>query len=235
MSAEEVNKKLDELIKYAESEFKRISSELEEVINEARRKGDWASLNTALLRSRKEIKEFIRNLRGQLRTVRRSSRELSKDAKELIVERIADVEDEIGDMVDGLLDKLDEVRENFRGGRSEPPLVIPPISDIFKATTVTLGSLSKALSEAFSEIRAEVEKSMSKGVSTVVSVRVSEDDLKVIDLLVSSGVFKSRSEALSFFIKKGIKASEDLLKKIRERIEELSRLVNELEGGGSKP
>lgn len=230
MSVDEINRKLDELVRYAESEFKRISSELESIINEVKTKGDALAFNTSILKLRKEIRELIRNLRVQLREIRRSSRELSKDARELIIERVEDFEDEVSYMLDELLEKLDEVRESFKGGKVGLPALVPPLSDIFKATTSTLSNLSKTLAEAFNEVRAEVEKGIVKDVSTVVSVRVSEQDLKVIDLLVNVGVFKSRSEAISFFIRKGIKASEDLLKKVRERIEELSKLVNELEG-----
>lgn len=235
MSVDEVNRKLDELVRYAESEFKRISSELERIINEAKVKGDALAFNVSILKLRKEVRGLIRNLRARLREIRRSSKELSKDARELIIERIEEFEDEVSYMLDELLEKLDEVRENFKGGRVGLPALVPPLSDIFKATTSTLSNLSKTLAEAFNEIRAEVEKGIVKEVSTVVSVRVSEQDLKIIDLLVNVGVFKSRSEALSFFIRKGIKASEDLLKKVRERIEELSKLIDELEGQVSKP
>jgi len=234
MSLDEVSRKLDELVRYAESEFKRISNELENVINEAKVKGDVLAFNASILKLRKEIRGLIRNLRAQLREIRRSSKELSKDARELIIERVEEFEDEVSYMFDELLEKLDEAREYFKGGRTGLPMLVPPLSDIFKVTTSTLSNLSKTLAEAFNEVRAEVEKGIVKDVSTVVSVRVSEHDLKIIDLLVNVGVFRSRSEALSFFIKKGIKASEDILKKVRERIEELSKLVNELESQSGK-
>ncbi|MCS7108800.1 MAG: hypothetical protein RMH77_05390 [Sulfolobales archaeon] len=231
MSVDEINEKIDELIKYAESEFKKIHDDLDRILHDVKKKENVLIINTYILKVRKDIRNLIRSLRMQLRAIRRSSRGLSRDVRELITERIEDVEDEVNDMISDLLDKLDEVKDCIRGS-GEFSSTISPLSDIFKVTTTTLSSLSRILSDVFSEIRGEVEKGMSKGVSTVVSVRVSEEDLKVVDLLVSAGVFKSRSEALSFFIRRGIKGSEELLKKIKERIEDLSKLVNEL---GNEP
>ncbi|MEM1817088.1 MAG: M protein, partial [Desulfurococcaceae archaeon] len=58
------------------------------------------------------------------------------------------------------------------------------------------------------------------------------------DELVEAGVFKSRSEAVAFFTKKGIEASRDWLEKVREhltKIKELREQVKkELEKGEEK-
>ena len=109
-------------------------------------------------------------------------------------------------------------------------LPIPaPISNIVKITSTALSDLSRALSEVLSDIRSEIEKGIVRGASSVISVRIPDEDLRIIDMLVESGIFKSRSEAVAYFTHKGIKSSEELLRKIKERVDELFRLKSELE------
>jgi Arc/MetJ-type ribon-helix-helix transcriptional regulator len=133
-------------------------------------------------------------------------------------------------MIDELLTSLDDIRESIRSvfeGREV--LEYPLIPNILKVSTAALDSISRVLSDVLQDIRSEIERSTTKGASSVVSVRISDDDLKLIDMLVNVGVFRSRSEAVTFFVRRGIKASEELLNKIKEKIDELSRLRTELE------
>jgi Arc/MetJ-type ribon-helix-helix transcriptional regulator len=59
------------------------------------------------------------------------------------------------------------------------------------------------------------------------SVRLPEADLKVIDSLVEAGIFKSRNEAIAFFIHRGIEASKDWLEKINATLENIRKLQEE--------
>jgi len=59
-------------------------------------------------------------------------------------------------------------------------------------------------------------------------VRIRDEDLKVIDSLVDGGVFRSRSEAVAFFTRKGIECSKEWIEKIRDKLEEIRRLQEEV-------
>lgn len=62
---------------------------------------------------------------------------------------------------------------------------------------------------------------------TVPSVTLPKTDLDLIDALVDTGIFKNRSEGISFFTHKGILASAEWLKHVQEKIDEIKRLQKE--------
>jgi len=58
----------------------------------------------------------------------------------------------------------------------------------------------------------------------VVMTRLDDADLKQIDALVEVEAFKSRSEAVAFFIKQGIQARKDLFEKVMSTVEKIREL-----------
>jgi len=63
-----------------------------------------------------------------------------------------------------------------------------------------------------------------EGRGNVVMTRLSDEDLKQIDALVEVEVFKSRSEAVAFFIKEGITARKDLFQKVMPTVDKIREL-----------
>lgn len=66
-----------------------------------------------------------------------------------------------------------------------------------------------------------------EGRGNVVMTRLHDDDLKKIDSLVELDVFKSRSEAVAFFIKEGIQARGDLFQKVMPTVDKIRDLKEE--------
>ena len=62
------------------------------------------------------------------------------------------------------------------------------------------------------------------GRCNVVMTRLNDDDLKRIDGLVEVDLFKSRSEAVAFFIKEGIQARKDLFESVMTTVEKIKEL-----------
>lgn len=60
--------------------------------------------------------------------------------------------------------------------------------------------------------------------SNVVMTRLNDDDLKKIDALVEVEAFKSRSEAVAFFIKEGVQARKDLFEKVMPTVDRIKEL-----------
>ncbi len=76
-----------------------------------------------------------------------------------------------------------------------------------------------------------IKKSVDKALTsrnTVLTIRVNDDANDKLTMLVETGLFKSRSESAAFLIEEGIKHQEPLFKKIGKKMEEISRLKNDL-------
>ncbi|MHA7966339.1 ankyrin repeat domain-containing protein [Paenibacillus sp. CAU 1782] len=70
---------------------------------------------------------------------------------------------------------------------------------------------------------------MSKKKNTaVLSIRLQEEAVKAVDLLVESGLESNRSRAVAHFVNVGVQASHELLLRAREQADNLLRLRNEM-------
>jgi len=58
----------------------------------------------------------------------------------------------------------------------------------------------------------------------VIMTRLNDNDLEKIDALIEVEVFKSRSEAVAYFIHEGIKARSDLFDKVTPTVEKIRQL-----------
>jgi len=75
----------------------------------------------------------------------------------------------------------------------------------------------------------ELKRTAESVVTTIVSsIRLREEDIKIIDELVEAGIFRSRSEAVAYFTKKGIEASREWLEKVRENIKKIRELQEQV-------
>ncbi|WP_282942466.1 ankyrin repeat domain-containing protein [Paenibacillus sp. RC67] len=64
--------------------------------------------------------------------------------------------------------------------------------------------------------------------SVVISIRLDDQSLQAVDLLVESGLETNRSRAVSHLVTKGIQASEDLLRKAQVLADHVYQLRNEM-------
>jgi hypothetical protein len=90
------------------------------------------------------------------------------------------------------------------------------INDAFKQVENLTEYLGKALGSALQDR------------ANVVMVRVNNDSLSYLDMLVEADVTKSRSESAAFLINEGIKANEALFNRIREITDQIASLKSQL-------
>jgi uncharacterized FlaG/YvyC family protein len=90
------------------------------------------------------------------------------------------------------------------------------INEAFKQVEKQVGSISKALGSALQDR------------ANVVMVRVNDDSLQYLDMMVEADITKSRSESAAFLINEGIKANESLFNKIREITDQIAALRAQL-------
>ena len=67
-----------------------------------------------------------------------------------------------------------------------------------------------------------------QGRGNVVMVRVNDEALSYLDMLVEADVVKSRSEAAAWLINEGVKTNQDLFLKISEVTQQISALREKL-------
>ncbi|MEW5901221.1 MAG: hypothetical protein AB1715_07155 [Acidobacteriota bacterium] len=64
--------------------------------------------------------------------------------------------------------------------------------------------------------------------NTVLTIRVNEESNKKLGMLVDCGLFKSRSESAAFLIEEGIKSQEALFAKIKDKLQTIDQIREEL-------
>ncbi len=132
----------------------------------------------------------------------------------------------------------DNGNENGAGDAAvEEPVVEEEVTEEEQASdkvSEAMDSASKTLNEAFKQVEQQVGN-ISKALGTalqdranVVMVRVNDDSLQYLDMLVEADITKSRSESAAFLINEGIKANESLFNKIREITDQIVALKSEL-------
>ena len=115
--------------------------------------------------------------------------------------------------------------------KSEPAT---PDTQTGKKMNEAVDSASKTLNEAIKQVEKQVgniSKTLTSALqdrANVVMVRVNDESLYYLDVLVEADITKSRSESAAFLINEGIKANEQLFNKIREITDQISALKAQL-------
>lgn len=113
--------------------------------------------------------------------------------------------------------------------RDETPVPAPQVASNRAASTMdemttTIRDLVNKVPET---INKAVERALNVRDSTVL-LRLNENIIEAIDMLVTSGVFKNRAEATTFLVEEGIKTQAPLFAQIQAKLEEIEKLRSEL-------
>jgi hypothetical protein len=96
--------------------------------------------------------------------------------------------------------------------------------------TATINSAGKAINDAIRQME-NLGKALGSALqdrTNVVMVRVNDDSLNFLDMLVEADVTKSRSESAALLINEGIKANKGLFLKIRDITDQIAALRAQL-------
>lgn len=222
-------------------EFRR---ELEKFVENMKSEVDSLIKKVEGLRSKGEVYRAYRVLAEGVVDILKKLRE-SLEGLESYAKKLELPESEIRELLDYLrrelrdtLSKIDEEVSKLRdyGGRAFV-LYLPTPEKIIKSVTMSIGESIGDVAESISRLIESLQESLNQSlgrVTQVVSLRMKEKDLEIIDQLVEARIFKSRSEAIAYFARKGIESSKEWInkaleqaKKIRELQESIRR---ELEG-----
>jgi hypothetical protein len=114
----------------------------------------------------------------------------------------------------------------IEGEAMEIPGEEPPRAEKSPESKVTAAALKDALERV--ESLGKTLASALQDRANVVMVRVNDDALRHLDMLIEADITKSRSESAAFLITEGIKANRSLFDKIGSITEQISTLRAQL-------
>jgi Arc/MetJ-type ribon-helix-helix transcriptional regulator len=89
------------------------------------------------------------------------------------------------------------------------------------------GQVERLAVKTAESLRKAIDKALSSR-NTVLTIRVNQESSKKLNMLVNAGLFRSRSESAAFLIDEGIKAQEPLFARIRDKLETIDKIRDEL-------
>lgn len=87
--------------------------------------------------------------------------------------------------------------------------------------------VEKFASKTAESIKKVLDRTLSSR-NTVLTIRVDDNSNIKLNMLVESGIFRSRSESAAFLINEGIKSQESLFSRIAAKLEKIDKIKMEL-------
>jgi len=211
----------------------------------ALRRKAYTDVKNLINTSRIEFRYLVWDIRKRAYDVGKG---MDRESREELLERVRELLDEytdrFEDLVDEWSDRLDYFTEMLSDLSDKIKLYLRRelrFTPLISAHAIGLKAMDQALKMADEFLR-KLEESMAKifgegyrrgawgtePTLVVSSIRLPKRDLDLIDLLVEVGIFRSRSEGVSYFTHKGIEASKDALEKLREKLESIKKLQEEV-------
>jgi len=215
--SEEFRKELERLINEIKSRVDALSEEVEELCES----GEYYR---AFRKWSEGISKVLRDFRGSLSRLSEWIRE-SKLSESEVKESI----DYLKKSLEEILEKINEVNEALkeRGRKGFKMFIgVGPhryTREIFKGLEDTIEGVVEGVERAIEAFEESLTKS-----TQVISVRLKEKDLEVVDQLVDAGIFKSRSEAIAYFTRKGIESSKEWIEKALEQAKKIKELQDSI-------
>jgi Arc/MetJ-type ribon-helix-helix transcriptional regulator/gas vesicle protein len=215
---------IERLKRLVEEAYKRAIEELEDIVEYF---STWRELIPPR-RLYRRLKDVIDDFKAELfdveRRLRRIEREAGEEAKKSIEEVEKLIEERVKEFTRRYEDSIKKLESyvpaEWRSRRPWIAISLMPRKLAMIISREVTGALKTALGE--------LERALEETSTVISSIRLRREDAEVIDELVSAGIFKSRSEAVAFFVKKGIEASREWLEKVRESIRKIKELQEEV-------
>jgi len=211
---------IEKLKKMVEEAYRRAVEELEDVVDFI---ASWREIippRRLYRRLRDIVDDFKAELFDVERRVRRIEQEFGEEAKKSVEEVERLIEEKVRDFTRKYEDAVKRIESyvptEWRGRRPWIAISMMPRKLAMIISREVTGALRTALGE--------LERALEETSTVISSIRLRREDAEIIDELVSAGIFKSRSEAVAFFVKKGIEASKEWLEKVHESIKKIREL-----------
>ncbi|MEM3981079.1 MAG: ribbon-helix-helix domain-containing protein [Ignisphaera sp.] len=227
--SEDFKKKFDDILNNVKKELDSISKKVDEHLEKGEVQKAYKVWRDAVL-------DLLKSLRNALDTIGEEFKDTKFSESDLqdIAKYVREGVREIIDRLEGIGNKIKE----FKGrGYLWVWLDFKPIKHVFRevaeGVNLTVDGILNHIEKFVNDLEKTFEDTVRR-TTQVVSVRIKEKDLEIVDKLVEAGIFKSRSEAVAFFTRRGIESSKDWIEKALEharKIKELQEAIRrEIEG-----
>jgi Arc/MetJ-type ribon-helix-helix transcriptional regulator len=212
--SEEFKRRFEEVLKRFEERFKKLVNEVEDLISRG-------EVSDAYRLWRRESREILKELRASLRELEQMAEE---SGTKVSVDELRDVAGEvmrnISSYIENLYRKMGDIGANIVVALPSIDRIRSIVVRSFKSISDLINDVIKGVNDVIEEMFREVPRRSTE----VISARIGVKELEIIDELVEIGIFKSRSEAVAYFIKKGIDASRDLINKALEQAKKIKEM-----------
>jgi len=223
---------IDDFIKKIDEIFEKAENRLDEIYKEVEKMLLKGSGREAFRYWRYEIRSLGRELRRSLEDLK-----IKIEDSKLSEDELIKIRDYMRKKIDLFIDRLNDLVDRLEETAEERGLPFPRIYVSFRrlpeivatSITTTIRSLDKIIREIGEEIsRVASGVYVERDTEVVSSVRIRSDDLKIIDELVNAGIFRSRSEAVSYFTRKGMECNKEWISKALEEIKKIREIQDSL-------
>ncbi|MEM1677942.1 MAG: ribbon-helix-helix domain-containing protein [Ignisphaera sp.] len=228
MNSDEFRKEFEKLLDELRESVKKLTLEVERLLDAGNVREAYRVWRERSRTITKEFNEYIEKLKSMDGGIdEKSMEEVVKEVRE----RVEEVVEEISKSFNYILKRFGESSTNrtvsppiYRA----PKIFIGTVEDVFNSIMHIFKGIEEAIEESLKSVRDRLD--------SVVSARIRKRELDVIDQLVDAGIFRSRSEAIAYFVRRGIESSREWIekalekaKKIRELQESIRRELNDLD------
>ncbi|MCC6003752.1 MAG: hypothetical protein LM590_05360 [Thermofilum sp.] len=216
MSGEDLKKELEEMLRSVEARLNDLLAKIDKLVAEGRTRDAYALWRQESTSIMNEFQASFEKFREKART---SDEAVQKELQGIFEEKFREIKA-----------SLEKISQKL----SRPMRAETYISTSLSSLSKSLENIGVIIEQAINSVTRSVEEALKTIGKTpnIVSARINRRDLEVVDQLVQAGIFKTRSEAVAFFVAKGIEASKewvqralDQAKKIKELQESLRREV----------
>jgi methyl-accepting chemotaxis protein len=216
MSGEDLKKELEEMLRSVEARLNDLLAKIDKLVAEGRTRDAYALWRQESTSIMNEFQASFEKFREKART---SDEAVQKELQGIFEEKFREIKA-----------SLEKISQKL----SRPMRAETYISTSLSSLSKSLENIGVIIEQAIDSVTRSVEEALKTIGKTpnIVSARINRRDLEVVDQLVQAGIFKTRSEAVAFFVAKGIEASKewvqralDQAKKIKELQESLRREV----------
>ncbi len=220
--SDDVRKEIQEVIERLKRELEDLSRRVEDYLDRGEVLRAYRVWRDTVLESMRELRESLDKLGESVKEVGMSEEELRK-LTEYLRDSIREVTEEI--------ERIGERIKSARGGRGIALWVYGSpkqfIHKIVGNVNLTIDKILEGVEELVEGIERSLED-IGTRLTQVVSVRIRNKDMEVIDQLVDAGIFKSRSEAVAYFTRRGIEASREWIEKALQQVKKIKEIQESL-------
>lgn len=220
-SEDEFRKEFEKLLNELKGSVERLAVDIEKML-------DGGNIREAYRIWRERSREVIRKLKERVDELEKMGESIDEKT---VREIVSEFKDKIDEVVKEVSDVFNSILKRFREFDVDVavPLSLHRVPKIFVRT---FEDVFNSVVEAFEDVEEAIEEGLKSaargGLSSVISARIRRKELELIDRLVDAGIFRSRSEAIAYFVRRGVESSREWIEKALEQAKKIRELQDSI-------